>query len=757
MNKKSLAMAMAAVTVVGSAAPVFAQQEVNKTGYTVPQNKYDDVIKEFKKLLAGSDGNGTGAPKIHMVYKNDDGKTINDVDVTLNNIESIKTQLKNLDAGELADFTVSKKSVSDTYSSTELVKLQQALVAGTSNEISDAINAITNGDVKKVVSSEGLTLAGLAVDGQGTDAETDCTVVANVTNVADDDAGVNLKEYYNFAGAKLTTEGEKTVLTIPAATTVSGTAGQPFVLKAVDDLADKTGKMITAKEIKLVADSAKIDFSKLSVTGGVANPAFDFKDVKAPTADSGYYNVRVIAATEKVVTATSDSSDDAKKLAQQYVFDKDEIQKAIDVINNKDDLYGEFKADADGDFQYALYPDGKRLQNKSSYKLSNSYVEGPLGGADAPIKLVVKASSKTRLSNFIKDLQTYNNSYNGSTVVAGSDRIETAIEISKKYYNSTDKEAITPARTDGNSDVKNIVLVGSDAIVDGLVASPLASTKDAPLLLTSKDKLDSSVKSEIKRVLGINNSTGITNKYTVYIAGGKNSVSSDVEKELKDMGLKIVRLSGDDRYATSLEIADEIGLNNKAFVVGGTGLADAMSIASVAAYGDGTDATPIVVVDGKGTDLSSDAKDFLGSSDVDIIGGTASVSKDMENAIDKATGKAPERVKGEDRQATNAEVIKQYFAAGEGIIANNAKVDNFFVAKDGSTKEDQLVDALAIAGVAGNEKMKAPVVLATDNLSSDQSVALSKVSADPAKSLVQIGGGIADSVINKIKDLLSLN
>ncbi|HFL2414247.1 TPA: S-layer protein SlpA [Clostridioides difficile] len=757
MNKKSLAMAMAAVTVVGSAAPVFAQQEATKTGYTVPQNKYDDVIKEFKKILGGTDGHGSGAPKIHMVYKNDDGKTINDVDVTLGNIESIKTQLKNLDAGELADFTVSKKSVNDTYGSTELVELQGKLVAGTSTEISDAINAITDGQVKKAVSAAGLTLAGLAVDTKGTDAESDCTLPANITAVADDDASLNLAKYYDFTSAKVSTEGGKTVLTIPKST-ISGTVGQPFILNAdPGTIGNTTGKMIAAKEIKLVEGSNKIDFSKLSVTGGVGAPIFDFTDAKVPADDAGVYNVRVIAATEKVVTATSDSSDDAKKLAQQYVFDKDEIQKAIDVINNKDDLYGEFKADADGDFQYALYPDGKRLQNKSSYKLSNSYVEGPLGGADAPIKLVVKASSKTRLVNFIKDLQTYNNSYNGSTAVAGSDRIETAIEISKKYYNSTDKEAITPARTDGNSDVKNIVLVGSDAIVDGLVASPLASTKDAPLLLTSKDKLDSSVKSEIKRVLGINNSTGITNKYTVYIAGGKNSVSSDVEKELKDMGLKIVRLSGDDRYATSLEIADEIGLNNKAFVVGGTGLADAMSIASVAAYGDGTDATPIVVVDGKGTDLSSDAKDFLGSSDVDIIGGTASVSKDMENAIDKATGKAPERVKGEDRQATNAEVIKQYFAAGEGIIDSGKKVENFFVAKDGSTKEDQLVDALAIAGVAGNEKMKAPVVLATDNLSSDQSVALSKVSADPAKSLVQIGGGIADSVINKIKDLLSLN
>ncbi|WP_219672521.1 cell wall-binding repeat-containing protein, partial [Clostridioides difficile] len=78
--------------------------------------------------------------------------------------------------------------------------------------------------------------------------------------------------------------------------------------------------------------------------------------------------------------------------------------------------------------------------------------------------------------------------------VAGEDRIETAIALSQKYYNSDDENAIF------RDSVDNVVLVGGNAIVDGLVASPLASEKKAPLLLTSKDKLDSSVKSREKRV-----------------------------------------------------------------------------------------------------------------------------------------------------------------------------------------------------------------------------------------------------------------
>lgn len=83
--------------------------------------------------------------------------------------------------------------------------------------------------------------------------------------------------------------------------------------------------------------------------------------------------------------------------------------------------------------------------------------------------------------------------------------------------------------------------------------------------------------------MNLKTTTGINNSKKVYLAGGVNSISKEVENELKDMGLKVTRLSGDDRYATSLEIADEIGLDDdKAFVVGGTGLADAMSIAPVA-------------------------------------------------------------------------------------------------------------------------------------------------------------------------------
>lgn len=476
--------------------------------------------------------------------------------------------------------------------------------------------------------------------------------------------------------------------------------------------------------------------------------------------------IKVVAASEKTVVVSSDAKNSAKDIAEKYVFEDKDLENALKTINASD------FSKTDSYYQVVLYPKGKRLQGFSTYRATN-YNEGTAYG-NTPVILTLKSTSKSNLKTAVEELQKLNASYSNTTTLAGDDRIQTAIEISKEYYNNDGEKSDHSA--DVKENVKNIVLVGANALVDGLVAAPLAAEKDAPLLLTSKDKLDSSVKSEIKRVLDLKTSTEVTGK-TVYIAGGVNSVSKEVVTELESMGLKVERFSGDDRYETSLKIADEIGLDNdKAYVVGGTGLADAMSIASVASTkldGNGVvdrtngHATPIVVVDGKADKISDDLDSFLGSADVDIIGGFASVSEKMEEAISDATGKGVTRVKGDDRQDTNSEVIKTYYAndteiakaavldKDSGASSSDAGVFNFYVAKDGSTKEDQLVDALAVGAVAGYKL--APVVLATDSLSSDQSVAISKVVGEKySKDLTQVGQGIANSVINKIKDLLDM-
>lgn len=721
MNKKNLALAMAAVTVVGSAAPVFADKiTVGSKGYTVVQDKYEKLLKDLKS--------GFKNEIITDVSIYFDGEYITDVTSGDNEpgdkLETLtKNQLKGLGDGKKVEFAVKYKTVDGAEAKQVTDKELEDLKVAIDKKISDK---------EVVIGAAGSGKAGMAKDNNNTiEADAALTmdkVVDSVTLSGD-------------AGAK----------------TLAITFKNLVALKVVDDLDNATAASL--KDIKLGTKLSVTTGEKVELKDGTLKydpdtytiAGIDAVETTPGTPEFKETTIKVIKAVEKTIDVKSNSATKAKDLAKQYVFKDDSDIETENISYIAEHVSTLAIQNTDNDYVINLYPEGKRLNTLSA---SLKEEETLIKNEDSPAKIVLKASKLKDLEDYLDDLVTYNNSYSNVQAVAGSDRIETAIELSRKFYNSTDSKALY------TKPVNSVVLVGSQAIVDGLVASPLAAEKDAPLLLSSKDKLDSSVRAEIKRVMNLNSSTGINNKKEVFIAGGVNSISKAVENELKDMGLKVTRLSGDDRYETSLAIADEIDIDDKAYVVGGTGLADAMSIAPIASQLKGGEATPIIVVDGKADKLSKEAEDFLDNAQVDIIGGENSVSAKMEDYIDDATGKSPERISGADRQATNAEVIKEYF--------DKNSVQNYFIAKDGSTKEDQLVDALAAAAVAGNFGSKldanaattgspAPIVLATDNLSAEQHVAISKtVDGNGAKNLVQVGQGIADSVINKLKELLDM-
>ncbi|HFL2405596.1 TPA: S-layer protein SlpA [Clostridioides difficile] len=741
MNKKNIAIAMSGLTVLASAAPVFAAN----TDYIVVQKDWKSTVKKIQdaillKSVTSIEVNYNGKKVTDFAVK---GTTVTALQIEADNFYNlVESQLKNMDDGDSVVFKVTYNDGLDKrfYSKAELEKLKS--------------------DLSKTVIVEAAQ-----ADGNGSGGGAVMTDASGKMVAADKDLVAS--DFYNFVITtdtdgqfilKTESKGSASIDELKAKYAFTSTTFTP----GTTEFSTATAFTINAP---LAADVIKTN-KKVDDSTAFKNASGAITGLKVTDADSttggDTATIKIINAKETTIDVDSKSSTSAEDLAKKYVFNGDKLKAIYDVLNESDGIDGKLVNKVDGRYQVVLYPEGKRLDTKSA---STTNVE------DAPAKIVLKADKQKDMKDYIDDLRTYNNSYSNVVTVAGEDRIETAIELSYKYYNSDDDNAVTDIAAD------NVVLVGSQAIVDGLVASPLASEKHAPLLLTSKDKLDSSVKSEIKRVMDLKTTSGINTSKKVYLAGGVNSISKDVENELKDMGVKVVRLAGDDRYETSLAIADEVGLDNdKAFVVGGTGLADAMSIAPVASQlkdsngnmdvVDG-DATPIVVVDGKAKDINAATEDFLDNAQVDIIGGENSVSKDIEEAIDDATGKEPNRTSGDDRQDTNAEVMKEtdYF--------EKASVENYFVAKDGSTKEDQLVDALAAAPVAANfgatytkngstytksgNVSPAPIVLATDTLSGDQNVGVSKsVSDDGGKNLVQVGKGIASSVISKMKDLLDM-
>ena len=115
--------------------------------------------------------------------------------------------------------------------------------------------------------------------------------------------------------------------------------------------------------------------------------------------------------------------------------------------------------------------------------------------------------------------------------IAGNSRYETAVEISKKYFETA----------------PNVVLASGEGYADALVGGSLVSQEKIPMFLTKKTSLPLETKEELIRLKTKN----------VYILGGNNTISQSVENQIKNMGINVKRLSGEDRLATAGMIASE--------------------------------------------------------------------------------------------------------------------------------------------------------------------------------------------------------
>ncbi|GAA2030125.1 hypothetical protein GCM10009839_32220 [Catenulispora yoronensis] len=152
--------------------------------------------------------------------------------------------------------------------------------------------------------------------------------------------------------------------------------------------------------------------------------------------------------------------------------------------------------------------------------------------------------------------------------IAGDDRYATSIAASQARWSA-------PAGLDGapaNDQAQAVVLARGDAFPDALAGVPLASYKHGPLLLTDPTALSRATLDEIRRVLPADG------KHTIYILGGRNAVSPQIEAQLRGLGYLTVRYGGNDRYGTAVQIA-HLGLNDPEHLIVATGedFADALA------------------------------------------------------------------------------------------------------------------------------------------------------------------------------------
>lgn len=296
--------------------------------------------------------------------------------------------------------------------------------------------------------------------------------------------------------------------------------------------------------------------------------------------------------------------------------------------------------------------------------------------------------------------------------VSGSDRIETSIEMSKKFFLKADTVIIASA--------------SNEAYVDALASAPLADLEYAPILLNPVGSLNAKVKAEIER-LGAKN---------VIVVGGENSLSPAVVSGLS--GYSVKRVFGEDRYLTSIALAKEVfeisDSNRKVVLVDGTNYPDALASSVYA----NTQGIPILLTSPK--TLQKDVKNYLTeikNEVVTIVGGPNSVDPKVVEELEaiESTDKV-DRIKGDDRYNTAIEVAKKTYTNPKAILFADA---------------NGFADAL-VAGAVTN-KIGAPIILTHKNtINSDV-----KAYVTENKTAVQIIVGGPNSITEAVqKTLLGL-
>ena len=218
---------------------------------------------------------------------------------------------------------------------------------------------------------------------------------------------------------------------------------------------------------------------------------------------------------------------------------------------------------------------------------------------------------------------------------AGRDRYQTALMLAENFA----------AASGGIGAVETVFLASGESLVDAVSVSGLAGYLDAPVLLTMSDMLDSGVADFIEDY-------GVS---TVYVLGGRAAVSRSVENDVLALENEpeVMRLAGENRYATAARIAEELGAGSAwcgssdaaAIVVNGgdVSLLEAMVIGPIA------NRLQLPVLLTHSEMLPLDTADFLITEDIEhavIVGNTDSVSTAVQSDLRANGVSTVERISG---------------------------------------------------------------------------------------------------------------
>ena len=225
----------------------------------------------------------------------------------------------------------------------------------------------------------------------------------------------------------------------------------------------------------------------------------------------------------------------------------------------------------------------------------------------------------------------------------GDNRVETALAIADAMKTALGKEFFD-----------SIIIANGDNFADALTGSYLAANQEAPILLHRQSGVELN-EAYIRDNLAEN---GI-----VYILGGTAAVPASFEESLTSAGYTVVRLAGDSRFETNLEILNAAGMTDEEILIcTGWEYADSLSASATG--------LPILMLNTAKNELTEEQIAFLtehADHEFTIIGGTSAVSEELEAAVEAIVGEV-DRVYGETREETSVAVAERYFAAPDAVL-----------------------------------------------------------------------------------------
>ena len=238
-----------------------------------------------------------------------------------------------------------------------------------------------------------------------------------------------------------------------------------------------------------------------------------------------------------------------------------------------------------------------------------------------------------------------------------------------------------------------VIVATANGYWDALAAAGLAGMGDAPVLITPKNSLAKQTAAELKRL----------NPKLVAVAGGPAAISDATVAKIRKAlpNASVQRAYGSTAVETAIylyksgtAVASWTGYargktwSKTAIVATSNGYWDALSIAPYA----WKTKSPIFLTKGTSTITSLTLTQIKsgGFKRVIIVGGTAAVSKGVENKI-KATGVSVTRLAGKDAIATSAAIAKWEIKQGMGLSHMAVATSNGYW------------DALTAAAVCGKQ------------------------------------------------------